>query len=218
MDKFVEWNIAYLDCFLEEIGDFIEYTWIADDYGYQNGPAMNPEIYKKTVVPRFKKQADFIRKKTNGKVKISNHSCGSTYWMLEDLVYIGVDIQNPMQANAAGNEDAARLKADFGDKITFHGNTDNQGVFHKSKEEVIADALYRIKHLAPGGGYIFSSGHNIQANMPPENMLALFDTAMEYGKCPIDINRLNDKINELRTDFPAVESYFKTLEEKGITV
>ena len=113
---------------------------------------------------------------------------------------IGVDIVQPLQANAAGNEDAARLKRDFGKRIVFHGNTNNQGVFHKSKEGVIADALYRIRYLAPGGGYIFSSGHNIQANMPPENILALFNTAKEFGKYPIDTDRIDDELKRSNTE------------------
>lgn len=92
---------------------------------------------------------------------------------------------------------------DFGQKISFHGNTDNQGVFHRSKEDVIADALYRIRYLAPGGGYIFSSGHNIQANMPSENILALFIMAKEYGKYPIDTERIDMKIRRLSDKNPA---------------
>jgi len=113
---------------------------------------------------------------------------------------IGVDIVQPLQANAARNENAARLKSKFGDRMVFHGNTNNQGGFHKSKNEVIADALYRIRHLAPGGGYIFSSGHNIQANMPPENILALFDTAKEYGTYPIDTRRIDAELESMKVE------------------
>lgn len=121
-------------------------------------------------------------------------------WVMEDLIDIGVDIVQPLQANAAGNEDPEKLKKDFGDRIVFHGNTNNQGVFHKSKEEIIADALYRIKHLAPGGGYIFSSGHNIQANMAPGNILALFETAREYGSYPIDTERIDEELKRLKAE------------------
>jgi uroporphyrinogen decarboxylase len=103
----------------------------------------------------------------------------------------------PLQANAEGNEDTERLKRASVGRIVLHGNTNNQGVFHKTREEVVADALYRIKYLAPGGGYIFSSGHNIQPNMPPENIKALFDTAMEYGKYPIDADAIDQRLNDL---------------------
>ncbi len=196
MDKIVEWNISFLDGYLSEIGDFIEYQWIGDDWGIQNGPLISPEMFKDVVKPRFKKMIDFIKSKT--KAKVIYHTCGATYWVIEDLIEIGVDIVQPLQANAAGNKDAELLKRDFGKRIVFHGNTNNQGVFHKSKEGVIADALYRIRYLAPGGGYIFSSGHNIQANMPPENILALFNTAKEFGKYPIDTDRIDDELKSLK--------------------
>jgi len=92
---------------------------------------------------------------------------------------------HPLQPTAK-DMDSQRIKQEFGDKLSFHGGTNNQGVFHLSKELVIEDAKKRIKAFAPGGGYIFSSGHNIQANCPPENILALFDTAFKYGKYPIE--------------------------------
>jgi len=188
-----------VDEYLSAIGDFIEYHWIGDDWGVQNGPLVSPKMFKELVAPRFKKLIDFVKSRTDAKVIY--HTCGSTDWVMEDLIEIGVDIVQPLQANAAGNEDAARLKSMFGDRMVFHGNTNNQGVFHKSKNEVIADALYRIRHLAPGGGYIFSSGHNIQANMPPENILALFDTAREYGTYPIDTEKIDAGLTRLTAMF-----------------
>jgi uroporphyrinogen decarboxylase len=137
------------------------------------------------------------------------HTCGATFWMMEDLIEMGVDIVHPLQANAKGNEDAERLKREYGDRLVFHGNTNNQGVFHRSKEEVMADALYRIRHLAPGGGYIFSGGHNIQANMQPESIMALFNTAKEYGKYPIDIARIDKKLSELSEINPVIKEEIK---------
>ncbi len=202
MDSIVEWNIALLDGLINEIGDFIEYQWIGDDWGIQNGPLISLKMFRDIVAPRFRKIIDFIKSKT--KAKVIYHTCGSTCFIMEDLIDIGVDIVQPIQANASGNEDAERLKGDFGRRIVFHGNTNNQGVFHKRKDEVIADALYRIRWLAPGGGYIFSSGHNIQANMPPQNILALFDTAKEYGKYPIDKERIDEELERLRNSNPQI--------------
>ncbi len=199
LDRVLDWNMAFVDEYLSAIGDFIEYHWIGDDWGVQNGPLVSPKMFKELVAPRFKKLIDFVKSRTDAKVIY--HTCGSTDWVMEDLIEIGVDIVQPLQANAAGNEDAARLKSMFGDRMVFHGNTNNQGVFHKSKNEVIADALYRIRHLAPGGGYIFSSGHNIQANMPPENILALFDTAREYGTYPIDTEKIDAGLTRLTAMF-----------------
>ena len=202
MDRIVEWNIALLDGILSEIGKYIEYQWVGDDWGVQHGPLISMAMFRDIVVPRFRKIISFIKSKTNAKVIY--HTCGSTRFIMDDLIEIGVDIVQPLQANADGNEDSAALKRDFGKRIVFHGNTNNQGVFHRTREEVVADALYRIRHLAPGGGYIFSSGHNIQANMPPENILALFTTAKEYGTYPIDIKRIDDELNSIRKTNPAV--------------
>lgn len=195
MDKIVDWNINFLDCYLEQIGEYIDYQWVGDDWGTQCGPIISLEMFREIVTPRFKKIIDFIKSKT--RASVIYHTCGATSFILPELIEIGVDIIHPLQANARGNENPEELKKAFGKKVVFHGNTNNQGVFHKSKEEVIKDALIRIRYLAPGGGYIFSSGHNIQANMPPENILALFTTAKEYGKYPIDEERIDEKLEEL---------------------
>lgn len=202
MDKIVDWNVAFLDGCLAETGEFIEYQWIGDDWGIQHGPLISPAMFRDMVAPRFKKIVDFVKSKT--KAKVIYHTCGATYWVMEDLIDMGVDIVQPLQANAAGNEDPARLKKEFGDRLVFHGNTNNQGVFHKTEEEVIADALFRIRYLAPGGGYIFSSGHNIQANMSPENILALFGAAREYGTYPIDNERIDEEVKRLMKENPRI--------------
>jgi uroporphyrinogen decarboxylase len=202
MDRIVDWDMAFLDEYLTEIGDYIEYQWIGDDWGIQHGPLISPGMFRHMVAPRFKRIVDLIKSKT--KAKVIYHTCGATYWVMEDLIEMGIDIVQPLQANAAGNEDSARMKRDFGKRMVFHGNTNNQGVFHKTKEEVIADALYRMRHLAPGGGYIFSSGHNIQANMPPENIVALFDTAKKYGTYPIDTGRIEGELERLIKETPQI--------------
>ena len=195
LDDITDHYLAIADEFLSRVGKYLEMQWVGDDWGLQESPFLPPKMFNESIVPRFAKIINFLKSKTNA--KIVYHSCGITYDLLDGFIEMGVDIIQPVQANAKGNEDAARLKREYGDKIMFHGNTNNQGVFHRSKEEVMADALYRIKNLAPGGGYIFSSGHNIQGNMPPENILTLFNTAKEYGKYPIDTERIDKKLEEL---------------------
>jgi uroporphyrinogen decarboxylase len=207
MDKIVDWNIDFLDGYIKAVGDFVEWFWVVDDWGVQFGPFISPKMFKEDMVPRFKKIIDFIKSKT--KAKICYHTCGSTYWAIPDFIDMGVDILHPMQPNASGNEDPEKLKREYGGKIVFHGNTNNQGVFHRSREEIIADALYRIRYLAPGGGYIFSSGHNIQANMAPENVVAFFHTAKEYGDYPIDTKKIDDKIRELAEMKPIIKDQIK---------
>lgn len=204
LDKVQEYYTAFADEFLTRVGRYLEIQWVGDDWGLQTAPFLPPKIMKESIVPRFKELITFLKSKTNA--KICYHSCGVTYAIMEDFIEMGVDIIHPVQANATGNEDAARLKKEYGGRIMFHGNTNNQGVFHKSREEVVADALYRIRNLAPGGGYIFSSGHNIQGNMPPENILAFFDTAKRFGSYPIDTRRIDAELERLMSMNPAVRS------------
>ncbi|AOQ23493.1 hypothetical protein MTAT_10740 [Moorella thermoacetica] len=184
LDRLLEWWMAFYEGYLAAIGEYIEYLWTGDDWGQQAGPLISPASFRETVKPRFAKLHEFIKSRT--RAKIAYHSCGSVYWALGDFADMGVDIIQPLQPSAAEMDDSERIKRNFGDRLVFHGGTNNQGLFHLEKELVIADAKRRIKALAPGGGYIFSSGHNIQPNCPPENILALFDTGYEYGRYPIE--------------------------------
>jgi len=193
MDKIVDWNMKFFKGFYSEIGKYIDVFWIGDDWGIQEGPIISPVYFRKEIVPRFRKMISFI--KTMTKAKCCYHSCGSTYWCMGDLLDMGVDIVHPIQANAKGN-DTEKLKKEFGAKICFHGGTNNQGVFHKDIHILTIDTLKRIKDLAPGGGYIFSSGHNIQANMLPENIIKLFELGREFGKYPINIGNIEKRIEE----------------------
>lgn len=193
MDKIVDWNLSFFDRFYSEIGGYIDVFWMGDDWGIQNGPLISPAYFEKEIVPRFQKMISFIKTKT--KAVCCYHSCGSTYWCLDNLIDMGVDIIHPLQANALGN-DTAKIKKEYGDKIMFHGGTNNQGIFHKDIHSLTIDTLKRIKDLAPGGGYIFSSGHNIQANMPPENIVRFFELANQYGKYPIDFDSINQRIEK----------------------
>lgn len=186
LDMIMEWDIAYMGAMLGEIGEYMDIVWIADDLGVQNGAFMNPDEIRNETLPRFKKVIDAIKKKTNA--KICMHSCGSTDWVLPDLMEIGVDIVQPLQPNAIGNEDSKRLKQMVKGRMTIHGGLDNQGKFHLSEQEVREDVKQKIRDFAPGGGYLFSCGHNIQANCPPENIVAIFDTYDKYANYPISID------------------------------
>ncbi len=185
LDMVMEWNIAFMGCYLKEVGDYIEIIWGGDDFGTQNGPFMNPADFRRDTVPRFKKLIASV--KDNTKAKVCFHTCGSTRWCFDDLIEMGVDIVQPLQANAAGNEDSKEIKRITYKKLVIHGGLDNQRKFHLSKEIVIDDVKQKIRDFAPGGGYLFSCGHNIQPNCPPENVIAIFDTFKKYSKYPIKI-------------------------------
>lgn len=196
LDAIVEWMMEFGGALLEEIGEYIEFFWVGDDWGMQQGPFYSPEIFKKVFKPRLAKLIGYLKSKT--KSKCAYHCCGSVYWVIEDMIDIGVDVLHPVQPNAYGNEDTAKIKKEFGYRISFHGATNNQGLFHGNLIDLQIDTLTRIRDLAPGGGYIFSSGHNIQANCPPENIIGLFDLVKRFGNYPIDIGAIEAEINRLK--------------------
>jgi len=179
LDMILEWQKAFMGKYLEEIGDYIDIMWAGDDWGDQNGPLINPIEFRKNVSPRFKELIQFMKTKSNAKV--CYHSCGSVIWCLDDLRDWGVDIIQPLQANARGMGDSKNLKELTFGKLVLHGGLDNQSVFHRSKAEVEKDVEQKIRDFKTGGGYLFGSGHNIQPNCPPENIIAIFDTFKKYG-------------------------------------
>ena len=195
LDKSTDWAMGMLESSLDRIGDLIDIFWVGDDWGTQTGPIISPDLFRKEMVPRHKKLISFAKKKTNA--KCAYHSCGSVYWCMNDLIEMGVEILHPLQANAVGNENTAKIKKEFGNRMTFHGGIDNQGTFHLDKRIMLVEVLKKIKYLAPDGGYIFSSGHNIQPTCPPENIVALFECAKEFGTYPIDIDKINKEIEKL---------------------
>ncbi|MCK5571087.1 MAG: hypothetical protein KAJ15_15300 [Spirochaetes bacterium] len=187
VEKVLEWMIEFTSLYLEEVGDYAEAWWMGDDWGMQNGPIMDPETFRKIFKPKYRRLIDTVRSKTSAKVCL--HTCGATYWILGDLADMGVDVVHPLQPTASGNEDPGKIKRDYGDKFVFYSNIANTTVLPRgTPEEVAREVKYRIKNLAPGGGYILSGGHNLQADVPPENIIALFNTAYEAGQYPISIN------------------------------
>ena len=120
-----------------------------------------------------------IKQKTNA--KLFYHSCGGVYPFIPDLIDIGIDILNPVQVSAEGM-DTKRLKKEFGKEITFWGGIDTQYVLpYGSPKDVEEEVKRRIDDLAPGGGYVLTSVHNIQPDVPPENVVAMFEAAQKYG-------------------------------------
>jgi uroporphyrinogen decarboxylase len=130
--------------------------------------------------PHYRKLCDWIHTHTDWKVFL--HCCGSVYNLIPHFIEAGVDILNPVQTSAA-NMEPARLKEQSGDRLVFWGGgCDTQSVLGNAKPEEIREHVReRLKIFSPGGGYVFNQIHNIQANVPPENILAMFDAAYEFG-------------------------------------
>ena len=105
---------------------------------------------------------------------------------MEDFIHCGIDVLHPLQGDAAEMDDPVRIKKSFGERLVFYSNMRNQSLIPRgSPDDIAADVRKKIESLAPGGGYIVSAGHNIQPDVPPENILAVYDTAFRYGRYPI---------------------------------
>ena len=133
------------------------------------------------IKPHYRKLCEWVHRNT--RMKVFLHSCGSIYHLIPHLIEAGVDILNPVQTSAA-NMDPVRLKQEFGRKIVFWGGgCDTQNVLAQATpEEVSRHVRERMAVFAPGGGYVFNQVHNIQANVPPDNIVAMFDAAYENGR------------------------------------
>jgi uroporphyrinogen decarboxylase len=180
MDTIIDLKLAYWEIALPLVGDYADVVQEADDLAGQFALLISPETYRKVIKPRHKKIMDFIKART--KAKIFFHSCGAIREIIPDLVEIGVDIINPVQVSAVGMESAA-LKRDFGKDITFWGGlVDTQGVFTDGTPQQVRDEVRRrIDDFGAGGGFIAATVHNIQANVPPENIMAMWETLREFG-------------------------------------
>ena len=175
-----EWTIAFWDNVLDYIGQYAHVVYTSDDMGHQNGLLFNPEIFRKIYKPRHARIMQAIKKKTDAKIFF--HSCGAVSELIPDFIEMGVDILNPVQISAKGM-DPAYLKREFGKDITFWGGgCDPHGVLAKGTPDEVRESVKKnLEFFAPGGGYIFASIHNIQVNVPPENILAMYESAYENG-------------------------------------
>ena len=180
LDRVLKFWLDYFTGFMKEIGDIIDVVMIGDDLAGQNGPLFPPEFYRSVVKPRQKKLVQHIR--SLSPAKIWYHSCGAVVEYIPDLIDNGIDILNPVQITAQGM-DPEYLKEKFGRELVFWGGgIDSQHILpFVSPEEVKSNVKANMEAFKPGGGYVFNNVHNIQAGVPPENIVAMYEAAYEYG-------------------------------------
>lgn len=177
-DAVLEVNLAICRELLEEVGAEVDVLMASDDLGTQRGLMVSPEAYREMIKPRHRRYFQLMHEMSPAKVLF--HTCGSVVDILGDLVEIGVDALHPVQVSARGMDPAA-LKRAWGDKLTFWGAIDTHHVLPKgSVDEVRAEVARRIEELGRGGGYILGAVHNIQPEVPIENILAMYHYAREY--------------------------------------
>lgn len=180
--KLADLKIEFWDKLLDEVGDVVDVLGEGDDYGTQQSQLIAPDQFREHYMPHFKRVLEFIKNK-RPEIKILFHSCGNVRPIIPDLIEMGVDILNPVHVTASGME-PVQLKKDFGkDMVFWGGGVDTQHVLPSGTPSEVSDNVKRnIDALAPGGGFVFSTIHNIQAEVPPQNIEAMFEALNAHGK------------------------------------
>lgn len=180
LDKTLKFWMDYHSGFMEAVGDIVDVVMIGDDLAGQVGPLFSPDFYRKYVKPRQKQLVSHIKMLTNA--KIWYHTCGSCTEFIPDLIDNGIDILNPVQISAK-NMSPRTLKQKFGDVLTFWGGgIDSQHVLPFATPDQIREHVQKnIEIFKAGGGYVFNNVHNIQPEVPSENVISLFEAAYDYG-------------------------------------
>lgn len=182
MGRFVDAVIGQTELYHQALGDRV-FTWgvASDDAGTQRSELLSPDLFAEMIKPHYKRLCDWVHTHTNWKTYL--HSCGSIYHYIPHWIEAGIDILNPVQISAA-NMEPERLMESFGGKVVFWGGgCDTQKVLPLGTSEEIGEHVrHNIEVFGSGeGGYVFTQVHNIQQNVPVENVEAMFDAAYRYG-------------------------------------
>lgn len=176
---------------IEAAGEYVDILRLSgEDMGTQENPIISLPMFRRMVRPHLERLWGYAKEKLqekNPKARIMLHSCGSVRPFINDWIDMKLDILDPIQPLAKGM-DPFELKADFGDRLTFHGGIDAQKVLPFGSEEDVREHTRKyIKALAPGGGYICAPVHNVQGDVPPQNLVAMRDAVEEFGYYPINL-------------------------------
>jgi uroporphyrinogen decarboxylase len=180
IEEVYEVQRGFYEVYLGAVGEYIEMIEMHDDYGMQTGLLISPTLYREIIKPYHSRLIEFIKSKTRGKV--FHHTCGSVVGIIDELIDSGIDILNPLQPAAAGMGSPEQLKKRYGERICFHGGIDEQYILPRgTQRQVEQEVKSRIKGFAPGGGYILAAAHNIQVDVPPENIITMFESARKFS-------------------------------------
>lgn len=178
--RLMEFNLAAYTDFLKIAGGHIEAIRVADDLGGTQAPLISPQMYRELLKPYHQEWFRLIKTLTPAKIVL--HSDGAIVPLLPDLIEAGIDALNPVQVFAQGM-DSAFLKREFGKQLTFWGGVDTVNVLPKAgRQGVIDEVRRRIEDLSEGGGFVLAGVHNLQADVPPENIMIMIETARGFGR------------------------------------
>jgi uroporphyrinogen decarboxylase len=179
MERYADFWTCLAERALETLGDLADLVMFGDDLGTQQGPVMSPAVYRRLIKPTHARMLQAVKR---FRKPVLLHSCGSVSAFIPDLIEIGLDALHPIQVSAR-DMDTARLKREFGRDLAFWGAIDTHRVLPRgSVAEVREEVRRRIADLAPGGGYVLGAVHNIQAEVPVDNVLAMIEAAKEFGR------------------------------------
>lgn len=176
-DRVYAIQLAVIEQYYAALGRYIDLTTSGDDFGMQRGPLLSPRAFRRFVAPYF--AARIARTKELAGCYFWHHSCGSVTDLLDDIIACGVDILNPVQTSAA-KMDPAGLKARFGDRIVFWGGVDVQQFLPRATPDAVRQEVIRLAGiLGAGGGYVMAPAHEIQEDVPVENLIAWVEAMRE---------------------------------------
>ena len=176
--------------YMDEVGQHVQVVYLTDDFGTQSSLLMSQSMWDEFIRPREERIIKVIKSRAD--VKVIFHSDGSILPLIDSMAEIGVDILNPVQTSLADFRDTAALKKRFGGGISFHGGLDVQEFMRKAATGQVRKEVARlIRDLGADGGYILCTCHNINRDIPPENLNAMFASAKELGSYPLDLELLD---------------------------
>jgi len=176
IERIAAYYLDYNRRVFEAAGDLVDIFMMGDDFGTQQGPMMSLAMWRRYFRPGF---ASFIALAHQYGLKVMHHTCGSVVDLIADFIECGLDILQSLQPRAAGM-DLGRLRREYGRDLCFHGGIDIQGVLPHGTPEDVREHVRRQREAAGHeGGYILCTAHNIQADTPVENVLALFEAYAE---------------------------------------
>ena len=169
--------------YMDAVGEYVQIAYVTDDLGSQSSLLISPRMFRQLLKPRMKELHDHI--KSCADVKLMFHTDGAVLPLVDDFLEMNVDILNPVQTSVSGLEDTFALKESFGDRLSFHGAIDVQQMMPNATTAELEDEIARrIYDLGRDGGYILAPCHNIGHDIPPENIVTLFEKAREFGNNP----------------------------------
>ncbi|HHU79619.1 MAG TPA: methyltransferase [Clostridiales bacterium] len=182
LNKLTDAYLRDLDKYLKAVGKYINVIQFGDDLGTQQAPQISTDMYREMIKPYHQRQYEFVRN-NYPHIKVFLHSCGAIYDLIPDLIDAGVEILNPVQISAKGM-DPLQLKKEYGNDLVFWGGgADMQGLVNfGSIDQIKQHTRELIEIFSPGGGYVFNQVHNIQSNITPEKIMAIYKTALSFRK------------------------------------